>query len=301
LKYKLIINPFLTFYGESILYHDDDYSTIDTLVLKDYGRLPSLRKLSYEANLFALIENKIAPEKKKISCMESNLVTEYISENDLHYMIKSVRDINGLAMLRILPKDYCDYKQLGSSKIKILQLPVKDLDYADLPLHLKIEQTVRSLKRKKILDEHGNHNDNSNKKLDILLDNEEFTFYFDLKEHFVVEPYQSLGIKHIIKNYTWQEFNLGNIHRDLNLMFKELNINTLSGNGLILLLTKSYLFVAPLTGPFYYDKDGSPIFAEPYYFTGIFNLPLLEAEWPQTAENEYVKFDLAHILKKSTN
>jgi hypothetical protein len=306
MKYKLIVNPFLTFYGETILYNDDysssdDSDSNDFFIIKDFGRLPSLRKLSYDPNIISLIESKFPPEKKTTSSMESNLVTEYISENDLYYMIKSLKDINGLAMVRILPKDYSDFKHLGSSKIKILQLPVKDLDYSDIPLHLKIEQTVRSLKRNKILDEHGKHTNNSNKKLDILLDNEEFTFYFDLKEHFVVEPYHSLGVKHMIKNYTWQEFYLNNLQKDLNLMLKELNINSQSGNGLIMLLTKSYLYVSPLTAPFYYDKDGSPLFAEPSYFAGIFNLPLLEAEWPQTAQNEYVKFDLAHILKKSTN
>jgi len=44
-----------------------------------------------------------------------------------------------------------------------------------------------------------------------------------------------------------------------------------------------------------------PIFAEPYYFMGIYTLPYIESEWPESIERKNVKFDLIEILKKSTN
>jgi len=44
-----------------------------------------------------------------------------------------------------------------------------------------------------------------------------------------------------------------------------------------------------------------PIFVEPYYFLGIYTLPYIESEWPESIERKNVKFDLIEILKKSTN
>ena len=44
-----------------------------------------------------------------------------------------------------------------------------------------------------------------------------------------------------------------------------------------------------------------PIFVEPYYFMGIYTLPYIESEWPESIERKNVKFDLIEILKKSTN
>ena len=44
-----------------------------------------------------------------------------------------------------------------------------------------------------------------------------------------------------------------------------------------------------------------PIFIEPYYFLGIYTLPYIESEWPESIERKNVKFDLIEILKKSTN
>ena len=44
-----------------------------------------------------------------------------------------------------------------------------------------------------------------------------------------------------------------------------------------------------------------PIFIEPYYFMGIYTLPYIESEWPESIQRKNVKFDLIEILKKSTN
>jgi hypothetical protein len=44
-----------------------------------------------------------------------------------------------------------------------------------------------------------------------------------------------------------------------------------------------------------------PIFVEPYYFMGIYTLPYIESEWPESIKRKNVKFDLIEILKKSTN
>ena len=55
------------------------------------------------------------------------------------------------------------------------------------------------------------------------------------------------------------------------------------------------------------DNKGSklnqriPIFIEPYFFMGIYTLPYIESEWPESITRKNVKFDLIEILKKSTN
>ena len=44
-----------------------------------------------------------------------------------------------------------------------------------------------------------------------------------------------------------------------------------------------------------------PIFIEPYFFMGIYTLPYIESEWPESIQRKNVKFDVIEILKKSTN
>ena len=38
-----------------------------------------------------------------------------------------------------------------------------------------------------------------------------------------------------------------------------------------------------------------------YFFLGVFTLPLIESEWPESIKRKYVQFDLEDILVKSTN
>ena len=72
--------------------------------------------------------------------------------------------------------------------------------------------------------------------------------------------------------------------------------------------------MAPIKEPFTYtkvykeNKDKNleapttiPLFIEPYYFMGIYTLPYIESQWPESITRKNVKFDLLDILKKSTN
>ena len=90
-------------------------------------------------------------------------------------------------------------------------------------------------------------------------------------------------------------------------MMKKLDINNVNGNGLVFIICKDFIFMAPLTEPFTYTKEKNvgdsivPIFAEPHFFMGIFTLPIIEADWPESVQRKNVKFDLIEILRKSTN
>ena len=41
---------------------------------------------------------------------------------------------------------------MKSSTLRIQTLPIKDLNYEELPLTLKIQQTIKSIKRNKIIE-----------------------------------------------------------------------------------------------------------------------------------------------------
>jgi hypothetical protein len=312
----LIINPYLTYYGETLLFHDEiieNKTSENILKICDYGKLPSLRKLTYDESIIPLIKSHPGySDFTKLSTLESNIYPSHIiSDEDIQYMVKAVQEIKGIATLRILPYNFSDYQHFGSSKIKVLKLPLKDIKYEEIPLTKKIEQMIRFKKRekvKKIFDtqsekemDNSSHIRTTEKRIDVLIDNEEFMHFFDIKEHFEVETYQNLGIKHLVRNYSWQEFNTTNIIHDIRSFMKELNINPETGSGFILLLTKTYLFIAPLVNPYYYDKNSTPLFVDPMCFAGIYNLPVIEAEWPETIKNEYVQFKFEEILKISTN
>lgn len=305
--YRIMLNPYFTFYGETILYHNDKNAKLNTLsevIIPDYGKLPSLRKIDYDETLLPLIKTQINISEEKVSLIQSNIYTsQFLSENDIFYLFQAVKDTQGLATLRILPYKYNDYKHFGSSIIKILKLPLKDIGYEDIPLNTKVEQTVRHLKRekiKKIIANSGKENTNGEKKVGVLLDNEEYTQFFDMKEFFTIETYKDLGVKHLVKSYTWHSFKMSDVKKDIYNMLKDLSINQETGYGFNLILTKNYLFISPLINPFAFEKN-APIFAEPHFFTGIFTLPLIEAEWPDTVKGEYLHFDLGEVLNKSTN
>lgn len=307
----------MTFYGEVLLYCDDkslglgfnnhNNKPLSNLAISDWGRLPSNRKIIYDDyHLPYAIKENLIDETSLISNLETNIYSpnNFLSEHDIYYMVKAVKDINGIAMLRILPNKHNDYKHFGSSKIKIIELPLKDIDYEELPLNRMINQTVRELKREKIKSEISSLAESHNLheiKIDVLLDNDELTHYFDVNQLFTVDDFNKYNIKHLIKSYTWSRYNATNISKDINQMLKELSVNDETGYGFNLLLTTSYLFIAPLVAPYVFDNDNHPLFAEPYFFGGIFTLPLIQAEWPETIKSEFVQFDHGEILKKSTN
>ena len=97
-------------------------------------------------------------------------------------------------------------------------------------------------------------------------------------------------------------------------MCEILEINNQTGYGFCLIVCKKFVFMAPIKGPYTYTKGQEedkiknipaspriPIFIEPYYFMGIYTLPYIESEWPESITRKNVKFDLLEILKKSTN
>ena len=79
---------------------------------------------------------------------------------------------------------------------------------------------------------------------------------------------------------------------------------------LVVFVCNKFVFLAPIKEPFTYTKGQEdrkkeafpriPLFIEPYYFMGIFTLPYIESEWPESIQRKNVKFDLLEILKKST-
>ena len=71
---------------------------------------------------------------------------------------------------------------------------------------------------------------------------------------------------------------------------------TKSDKGLNFIITKNFMFMCPLINP-YTHISNFPIYADPEFYAGIFNLPIVETEWPETANEKYVKFELFDILK----
>ena len=107
---------------------------------------------------------------------------------------------------------------------------------------------------------------------------------------------------------------MSNLRNAIKEMMNKFEINNITGNGLILILNTNFLFMAPLTEPFAFTKGKNenpetgqfdtvqvPIFAEPYFFLGVFTLPLIESEWPESIKRKYVEFNLEDILINSTN
>jgi hypothetical protein len=306
--YKIILNPYLTFYGETLIFYDNSKHVDEEneIQIEDYGRLPSLRKINYTEDVLSHIKDEISIIKPPNSALETNIFNFsdnfFFTEQDIFALMTAVKEIDGMAVLRILPKNYTDCKYFGSSKIKIIKLPMKDIQYETLPLQLKIENTITDLKRDKI--KHLMESEkiaDSDLKVDVLISNEEFTHYFEINDFFKIESYSENNIKHLVKSYTNFNFTSTNLATDIKAMFGLLNINDETGHGFNLCLTKNFVFLAPLTKPYCYDKNKVPYFAEPHFFAGLFTLPYIEADWPETINGEFLKFDFIEILKKSTN
>jgi hypothetical protein len=82
-------------------------------------------------------------------------------------------------------------------------------------------------------------------------------------------------------------------------MLIKLKINN-SDKGVNFIITKNFMFMCPLINP-YTHISNYPIYADPEFYAGIFNLPVVETEWPETANEKYIKFDLFEILKTCSN
>ena len=100
-NFQLLINPFPSYYGEVLVYHRDNNEKENQIL--DYGRIPSLRKLEYtDENVLKNVhfQTKVLSSNFKTNVVNfSNLLTDY----DLYYLMKSVKELNGVGFLQILP------------------------------------------------------------------------------------------------------------------------------------------------------------------------------------------------------
>ena len=306
------MNPFPHFYGETILFHEHKgHKTFceKSIEIPDYGRIPSLRHLQLPAETLQILAKEFVQincefDKNADSYIQKNLFNlDFVpfSESDLTYLIKAVSNIDGIATVKILPSNFYDYKTFSANLMKILKLPLKDINFEDLPLNIKINQKIKNLKREKIYELYKTTLKITEEKIEkmnveSLINHEEFSLYFDLLDYFSLETYD---FPHLIKYYNFHTYKIANIQKDIQEMIKKLNITNENKKGLVMLFTKNYLFLAPLVKPFIYNK-GVPLFADAHFFAGLYTLPQIEAEWPVTTEGKYIKFDFEEILKTST-
>ena len=287
------------------------------IMIKDYGKLPSLRLMKFEGEDLKFYFDEIPPyQLPEHMKNESNLFNFdendlfLFNDNDLNQIISIINKTDSYINFKILPYKFTDWKSLNSNKIKVIPKICKDIKNKSFPLFDKIYQTIQKIKRDSfvltknlILKENSNERSN----FENILNNSDFDPIFEIPDFFTLENYEKHGIKHLIKFFQKNTFNILNIKLSIKEMMKKLDINNVNGNGLIFIICKDFIFMAPLTEPFTYTKEKNvgdsivPIFAEPYYFMGIFTLPIIEADWPESVERKNVKFDLIEILRKSTN
>ena len=161
---------------------------------------------------------------------------------------------------------------------------------------VKSEKSVRSSKSKVSKSKTASKIDKS------FMTNPQYTDNFAMPTLFTLDVYDSENIKHCIKHFPLGQFNLANVKEGIQSMLETLEINNATGNGLILICSDTFLLMAPLTEPFTYTKKQLvPMFAEPHFFMGVFTLPFIESEWPDSIKRKTVMFDFADILRKSTN
>ena len=287
------------------------------IMIKDYGKLPSLRLMKFEGEDLKFYFDEIPPyQLPEHMKNESNLFNFdendlfLFNDNDLDNIISIINKTDSYINYKILPYKFTDWKSLNSNKIKVIPKICKDIKNKSFPLFDKIYQTVQKIKRDSfVLTKNTILKENSNDRpnFENILNNSDFDPIFEIPDYFTLENYDKHGIKHLIKFFQKNTFNILNIKLSIKEMMKKLEINNVNGNGLVFIMCKDFLFMAPLTEPFTYTKEKNvgepivPIFAEPYYFMGIFTLPIIEADWPESVERKNVKFDLKEILRKSTN
>ena len=287
------------------------------IMIKDYGKLPSLRLMKFEGEDLKFYFDEIPPyQLPEHMKNESNLFNFdendlfLFNDNDLNQIISIINKTDSYINYKILPYKFTDWKSLNSNKIKVIQKICKDIKNKSFPLYDKIYQTIQKIKRDSfVLTKNLVLKENSNERpnFENILNNSDFDPIFEIPDLFTLENYEKHGIKHLIKFFQKNTFNILNIKLSIKEMMKKLDINNVNGNGLIFIICKDFIFMAPLTEPFTYTKEKNvgdsivPIFAEPHFFMGIFTLPIIEADWPESVQRKNVKFDLIEILRKSTN
>ena len=283
----------------------------DKITVKDLGKIPSLRIMKFEGIDLQFYIDWIPPYQLAENIENSMNLKDYsegkflMNVEQITNVMETLIETNGYATYKVLPDGYQDWKWFSSNKIKILPELNKDIKNEAYPLTLKIEQQVDKYRREKMS---LNRQKFTNVRTTDLLENElltknpDFHSLFHTPEYFELDLYKKNGIKHIIKYFNKDEFNLSNIKLALKEIMLKLEISNTNGYGFVLIMCQKYIFAAPIKEPYAFTKESRiPIFAEPYYFMGIFTLPTIESEWPESVQRKNVKFDLIEILKKTTN
>ena len=289
------------------------------VIIKDYGRLPSLRMITFGGDDLKFYQDFIPPYQLKEHILNaSNLFNisddcDIIHKDTVVNMIQMINETDGYATYKVLPYNYSDWKKYSSDKIKILPNKSKDIKNVEYPLVDKINQQINKFKRN-LFERNFKDREEDNKNLELLIHNDDFDSCFSLPEFFTIDIYKKNNIPHLVKTFGKGTFIYVNLKFAINKMCELLDINNQTGYGFCLIVCKKFIFMAPIKEPFTYTKgqEGNkdkgilaspriPLFIEPYYFMGIYTLPYIESEWPESIKRKNVKFDLVDILKKSTN
>ena len=336
------------------------------LIIKDYGRLPSLRILEFGGDDLTFYQEYIPPYQLKEHILnDTNLFNfgqdiDIMNKDLLMNIIQMINETDGYATYKVLPYNFTDWKKYSTNKVRILPHKCKDIKNCEYPLVDKLNQQISKYKRSLF---EGNLKENDEvKNFELILHNEDFEQCFTLPEFFTLDIYKKNNIPHLIKTFSPGTLIYVNLVYAINKMCELLEINNETGYGYCLIICKKFVFLAPLKEPYIYTKgvkenkenneikpkeenkevkpneenkevkpneenkevkpneenkekkEGEekdkknngygqriPIFVEPYYFMGIYTLPYIESEWPESIERKNVKFDLIEILKKSTN
>ena len=341
----------------------------DELIIKDWGRLPSLRILEFDGDDLQFYKDYIPPYQLKEHIFNNTNLFNFSTEKDLidkgllMNIIQIINETDGYATYKVLPYNFTDWKKFSTNKVRILPNKCKDIKNNEYPLVDKLNQQINKYKRSLF---EGNIKENDDvKNFELILHNEDFEQCFTLPEFFTLDIFKKNKIPHLIKTFSQGTFIYINLLYAINKMSELLDINNQTGYGYCLIICKKFVFLAPIKEPYIYtkgidekkdnkekgenkekeeekkeenkenpenkkneEKKGEeekkeeeekkkeekedemknkklgqriPIFIEPYYFLGIYTLPYIESEWPESIERKNVKFDLIEILKKSTN
>ena len=332
----------------------------EKLIIKDYGRLPSLRILNFEGEDFKFYQEYIPLYQLNEHIFNDTNLFNFSTEKDilgknlLMNIIQTINETDGYAIYKVLPYNFTDWKKYSTNKVRILPNKCKDIKNVEYPLVEKLNQQINKYKRSLF---EGNLKDNDDEKnFELILHNEDFEQCFTLPEFFTLDIYKKNNIPHLIKTFSPGTFIYINLLYAINKMCELLDINNQTGYGYCLIICKKFVFLAPIKEPYIYTKEiienvenkkeekkeeikenkpieenkpkeenkeivekkeenedkkenkenkklgqRIPIFIEPYYFMGIYTLPYIESEWPESIQRKNVKFDLIEILKKSTN
>ena len=296
----------------------EDKMPKDKIIIKDYGRLPSLRIMDFAGEDYSFYKDYIPPYQLKEHILNNSNLFNFTDECDtidkdtLVNIIQMINETDGYATYKILPYNYTDWKKVASNKVIILPNKSRDIKNDEYPLVNKIKQQIDKYKRSLFENNFNEHEEIKN--FELILHNEDFDQCFTLPEFFTVDIYKKNNIPHLIKTFSKGTFIYANLKFAINKMSELLGINNETGFGFCLIVCKKFVFMAPIKEPFTYTKGeeenkeknikGSPripLFIEPYYFMGIYTLPYIESEWPESIHSKNVKFDLLEILKKTTN